>query len=213
MVFTTTEASNDGFSFFSWKGSWNGLDKRPGFAETSCVDDFRDQLTLDFSHFIVVHGAGSFGSLTMDLQNILSLVNLAKCLNLSHNRLGGGFFHEDIILLFMNLQILDLSDNLLSGELSSFKSLPNLQVLHLESNELYGSVLEDLLGRLIPLEELDLSNNGFPGPIHVINSANLNILNLSSNALSGSLPSSLGRCLIVDLSSNMLPSYVLAMQN
>ncbi|XP_057494047.1 isopentenyl phosphate kinase [Actinidia eriantha] len=41
-----------------------GMDwsKRPGFAETSCgVDDFHDQPTLSFSHFIVVHGAGSFG--------------------------------------------------------------------------------------------------------------------------------------------------------
>ncbi|CAL5430876.1 unnamed protein product [Camellia sinensis] len=41
-----------------------GMDwsKRPGFTETSCVvDDFCDQPALDFSHFIVVHGAGSFG--------------------------------------------------------------------------------------------------------------------------------------------------------
>ncbi|KAL7180829.1 hypothetical protein ACSBR1_039817 [Camellia fascicularis] len=41
-----------------------GMDwsKRPRFTETSCVvDDFCDQPALDFSHFIVVHGAGSFG--------------------------------------------------------------------------------------------------------------------------------------------------------
>ncbi|CAL5355013.1 unnamed protein product [Camellia sinensis] len=41
-----------------------GMDwsKRPGFTETSCVvDDFCDQPALDFSHFMVVHGAGSFG--------------------------------------------------------------------------------------------------------------------------------------------------------
>ncbi|XP_052184975.1 isopentenyl phosphate kinase isoform X2 [Diospyros lotus] len=41
-----------------------GMDwsKRPGFAEPSCVvDDFIDQQALALSHFIVVHGAGSFG--------------------------------------------------------------------------------------------------------------------------------------------------------
>ncbi|KAF5939134.1 hypothetical protein HYC85_023393 [Camellia sinensis] len=41
-----------------------GMDwsKRPGFTETSCVvDDFCDQPALDFCHFMVVHGAGSFG--------------------------------------------------------------------------------------------------------------------------------------------------------
>ncbi|KAL6993099.1 hypothetical protein U1Q18_011218 [Sarracenia purpurea var. burkii] len=154
-----------------------------------------------------------FGSLTLDLQNIWSLVNSAQYLNLSHNRLGGGFFPEDVIPLFRNLQVLDLCDNLLSGELRSFGSLPNLQVLRLGSNELYGPVPEELLGSLIPLEELDLSDNGFSGPIPVINSTTLNILNLSSNALSGSLPSSVGRCLIVDLSSNMLSGDVSAMQS
>ncbi|KAL6983423.1 hypothetical protein U1Q18_016809 [Sarracenia purpurea var. burkii] len=47
----------------SSSGKVLGMDwsKRPGFAETSCVDDFRDQPALDFNHFIVVHGAGSFG--------------------------------------------------------------------------------------------------------------------------------------------------------
>ncbi|XAR55907.1 Isopentenyl phosphate kinase [Bertholletia excelsa] len=45
-------------------GKVSGMDwsKRPGFAEISCaVDDFGDQPTLDLNHFIIVHGAGSFG--------------------------------------------------------------------------------------------------------------------------------------------------------
>ena len=49
--------------------------------------------------------------------------------------------------------------------------------------------------------------------IHEINSTRLSVLNLSSNALSGSLPSSVGRCLIVDLSRNMLSGDVSAMQS
>ncbi|KAF7124695.1 hypothetical protein RHSIM_Rhsim12G0133300 [Rhododendron simsii] len=45
-------------------GKVHGMDwsKRPGFEETSCVvDDFSFQQDLHSSHFIVVHGAGSFG--------------------------------------------------------------------------------------------------------------------------------------------------------
>lgn len=51
------------------------------------------------------------------------------------------------------------------------------------------------------------------GPIDEINSSNLNILNLSSNGLSGSLPSSLRRCLTVDLSRNMISGDISIMQS
>ncbi|GFY80296.1 leucine-rich receptor-like protein kinase family protein [Actinidia rufa] len=153
------------------------------------------------------------GSLAMDAQNISSLANTVQYLNLSHNSLSGGFFHDDVIPLFRNLQVLDLGDNQLSGELPAFASLPNLRVLRLGSNGFFGSIPEELLESLIPLEELDLSGNGFSDRIHEINSTRLSVLNLSSNALSGSLPSSVGRCLIVDLSRNMLSGDVSAMQS
>ncbi|KAF5944838.1 hypothetical protein HYC85_018915 [Camellia sinensis] len=153
------------------------------------------------------------GSLDMDLQNISSLSNTVQYLNLRHNGLGGGFFHPEVIQLFRNLQVLDLGDNQLSGELAPFWSLPNLRVLRLGSNRLFGSIPEELLESLIPLEELDLSENGFSGPIHVINSTTLSNLNLSSNALSGSLPSTVGRCVIVDLSRNMLSGDLSAVQS
>lgn len=39
--------------------------------------------------------------------------------------------------------------------------LINLRVLRLGSNQLYGEIPVELLGSLIPLEELDLSDNGF----------------------------------------------------
>ncbi|PSS36722.1 Inactive receptor kinase [Actinidia chinensis var. chinensis] len=153
------------------------------------------------------------GSLAMDAQNISSLANTVQYLNLSHNSLSGGFFHDDVIPLFRNLQVLDLGDNQLSGELPAFASLPNLRVLRLGSNGFFGSIPEELLGSLIPLEELHLSGNGFSGRIHEINSTRLSVLNLSSNVLSGSLPSTVGRCLVMDLSRNMLSGNVSPMQS
>ncbi|XP_059641026.1 probable inactive receptor kinase At5g10020 [Cornus florida] len=153
------------------------------------------------------------GSLSMDLQNISSLANTAQYLNLRHNKLDGEFFSDDAISLFRNLQFLDLGDNHLTGELPSFGSLHNLRVLRLGSNEFHGSIPEELFESAIPLEELDLSDNGFSGSIHGINSTTLSMLNLSANALSGSLPSSMGNCLNVDLSRNMLFGDISVMQS
>ncbi|KAF5960624.1 hypothetical protein HYC85_001833 [Camellia sinensis] len=154
-----------------------------------------------------------YGSLSMDLYNISSLANTVQHLNLSNNDLGGGFFKDEAIQLFRNLEVLDLGHNHINGQLPSFGSLPNLQVLRLGNNRLFGLIPEELLEDLIRLKELDLSGNGFSGPIHVINSTTLSILNLSSNVLSGSLPSSVGGCRIVDLSRNVLTGDISVMQS
>ncbi|KAA8546884.1 hypothetical protein F0562_003313 [Nyssa sinensis] len=154
-----------------------------------------------------------YGSILMDMQNISSFANSVQYVNMSHNNLTGGFFNDDSMALFRNLQVLDLGNNQITGELPLFGSLPNLQVLRLGSNELHGLIPERLLESSIPLEELDLSGNGFSGSIHEINSTTLNILNLSSNALSGSLPSSVGKCLIVDLSRNTLSDDISIVQS
>ncbi|OIW20018.1 hypothetical protein TanjilG_31936 [Lupinus angustifolius] len=139
-----------------------------------------------------------------EAQDIRALAHTVRFLNLSKNRLDGPFFGVDSMKLFVNLEILDLSDNLIRGELPSFGSLSNkFRVLRLRRNLLFGSVPEELLQSSLLLEELDLSGNGFSGSISVINSTTLNILNLSSNRLSGSLPRSLSRCTVVDFSRNM----------
>ncbi|KAM7529227.1 hypothetical protein LguiB_032637 [Lonicera macranthoides] len=154
-----------------------------------------------------------FGSLSMDAGRISGLVNTVQHVNLSHNRLYGGFFGEDSISLFRNLKVLDLGNNQLTGELPSFGWLPNLRVLLLGNNQLYGLIPAELLGISIPLEELDLSGNGFSGSLQVINSTTLRTLNLSSNELSGQLPTSLGNCVIVDLSRNRLSDDISVMQS
>ncbi|CAM8902138.1 unnamed protein product [Rhodiola kirilowii] len=144
--------------------------------------------------------------------NLSSFVYTVGHVNLSHNGLGGGFFQEESISLFQNLAVLDLSYNQLTGSLPPFGSLRYLQILRLGNNQFTGTIPEELLESSMPLEELDLSVNGFTGSIHEINSTSLNILNLSSNGLSGPIPSSFRKCSVVDLSRNMISGALPDMQ-
>ncbi|WOG93654.1 hypothetical protein DCAR_0312940 [Daucus carota subsp. sativus] len=164
-----------------------------------------EHVDLSFNQF--------FGSVLVDVVNISGLANTVQYVNLSHNNLSGGFFSADAVVLFRNLRVLDLGDNQLTGQLPSFGSLPNLHVLRLGNNQLYGSIPDELLENTIPVEELDLSHNGFSGSIPKINSTSLRTLNLSLNVLSGFLPPSVGSCQFVDLSRNSLSDDISVVQN
>ncbi|EOA19860.1 hypothetical protein CARUB_v10000111mg [Capsella rubella] len=152
------------------------------------------------------------GGLSLSVDNISSISNTLRHLNLSHNALNGKFFSAESIASFKNLEILDLENNQINGELPHFGSQPSLRVLKLARNQLFGLVPEELLQSSIPLQELDLSQNGFTGSISEINSTTLNMLNLSSNGLSGDLPSSLKSCLAIDLSGNTFSGDVSVVQ-
>ncbi|KAI3462020.1 hypothetical protein Pfo_018683 [Paulownia fortunei] len=115
--------------------------------------------------------------------------------------------------LFRNLRILDLSDNGIVGKVPDIGQLPNLQVLRLGSNRLFGSVPGGFLQGEVPFVELDLSANEFSGPIPEINSTTLGTVNLSSNLISGLLPLSIGNCRIVDLSRNLLSDDISILTN
>lgn len=104
-----------------------------------------------------------YGGLSMGVENVSSLANTVRVVNLSHNQLKGGFLKEEAIALFKNLEVLDLGDNWIAGELPSFGSLPGLRVLRLGKNQLSGPLPVELLEGFVPLEELDLSHNGFTG--------------------------------------------------
>nr|XP_043634104.1 probable inactive receptor kinase At5g10020 [Erigeron canadensis] len=158
--------------------------------------------------YVDLSGNAFYGSLSSANNVVPSVVNTVQYVNLSRNRLGGGFFSEEILVLFRNLHVLDLSDNELNGKLPSFGLIPNLEVLRLSNTQLFGPIPEELLENFIPLKELDLSRNGFSGSIPRINSTSLTTLNLSSNELSGSLPLALGNCQIVDLSNNILSDNI-----
>ncbi|CAH8281701.1 unnamed protein product [Eruca vesicaria subsp. sativa] len=153
------------------------------------------------------------GGLDLSVDNLTSISNTLRHLNLSHNALNGAFFTADAIGSFKNLEVVDLENNQINGELPRFGSQPGLKILRLARNELFGTVPGELLQSSIPLRELDLSQNGFTGSISEINSTTLTLLNLSSNGLSGDLPSSFKSCLVIDLSGNTFSGDVSVVKN
>ncbi|PNT13788.1 hypothetical protein POPTR_011G163700v4 [Populus trichocarpa] len=126
-----------------------------------------------------------------------------KVLNLSHNQLSGSLLNGSDLQLFASVKVLDLSYNQLTGELPGFDFAYELQVLKLSNNKFSGSIPNDLLkGDSLLLTELDLSANNLSGPISMIMSTTLSVLDLSSNALVGELPLVTGSCAVLDLSNN-----------
>ncbi|CAI8607347.1 unnamed protein product [Vicia faba] len=174
---------------------------------------FHTLLDLKMLKNLSLAGNQFYGGLSITLENVSSLANTVRFLNVSHNKLNGNFFLKDAIGLFWNLRALDLSDNMIRGELPSFVSFRELRVLKLTSNLFFGDVPEDLLLTSMSLEELNLNSNGFTGSIGVINSTTINILDLSSNSLSGPLPTSLRSCTIIDLSRNMFSGDISVIEN
>ncbi|KAK1315195.1 putative inactive receptor kinase [Acorus calamus] len=154
-----------------------------------------------------------YGGLPANPEDLTSVGNTLHYLNLSSNRLSGGFFSAAAMEKFRNLEVLDLGHNGFTGEMPSpFGSLFTLRVLRVGDNRLYGPMPLELLGSSFQLTELDLSLNGFTGSVTDINSTILRVLNLSSNGLTGSLPGTLGNCVTVDLSGNHFDGDLSVMQ-
>ncbi|XP_031249014.1 receptor-like protein EIX2 [Pistacia vera] len=89
------------------------------------------------------------------------------------------------------VKILDLSSNILSGEVSEeIMSLTGLVGLNLSRNNLSGEITSKI-GYLKSLDFLDLSRNQFSGEIPPTLSliSGLSVLDLSNNNLSGRIPS------------------------
>eukprot|EP00261_Vitis_vinifera_P034072 XP_019075315.1 PREDICTED: probable LRR receptor-like serine/threonine-protein kinase IRK isoform X2 [Vitis vinifera] len=93
-----------------------------------------------------------------------------------------------------NLEILDMSTNNLSGELSHcWTYWQSLTRLNLGNNNLSGKI-PDSMGSLFELEALHLHNNRLSGdiPPSLRNCKSLGLLDLGGNKLSGNLPSWMG---------------------
>ncbi|XP_042501934.1 LRR receptor-like serine/threonine-protein kinase GHR1 [Macadamia integrifolia] len=137
-------------------------------------------------------------------QKFLLLISESiKYLDLSNNQFTGSLVDGGELPIFGSLQVLDLSNNQLSGELPEFNFVYELEVLRLANNRFTGFVPNGLLkGDSLVLTELDLSGNNLSGPINMITSTNLRILNLASNVISGELPLLTGSCTVLDLSKN-----------
>ncbi|GJW43006.1 receptor-like protein EIX2 [Tanacetum coccineum] len=134
-------------------------------------------------------------------------------LDLSYNQIGGKLppFHSNppnTILVMKsnkfegpltsfpsNVWVLDLSDNLLSGNVPQTNRTmnPNLQVINLSKNQFTGGVSRHLC-KVVSIIVLDLSQNNFSGrlPWCLGNLNNLEVMDLTYNTITGFLPSSLG---------------------
>ncbi|KAJ9679066.1 hypothetical protein PVL29_021099 [Vitis rotundifolia] len=106
-----------------------------------------------------------------------------------------------------SLQMLDLSGNLLSGELPDcWENWPRLALLNLGDNQFAGPVPTSM-GSLLCLSSLHLHNNYLSGMFPPLeNCTDLTLMDLSENGFSGSVPmwigNNLSNLVVLALSSN-----------
>ncbi|XP_016700046.1 receptor-like protein 15 [Gossypium hirsutum] len=163
-----------------------------------CLGGLRRLQMLDLSHNDL------FGEIPEELRMSSSLANLI----LSNNSLSGKII-PTVYHLIILLEELRLDGNKFEGEISYFSpiSIKNLQVLDVSDNDISGE-LPTWLWDTISLKILDFSKNNFEGPItmQLCKLINLDFLDLSSNHLSGTIPScsNLQRMRHVHLANNRL---------
>ncbi|KAL5991314.1 hypothetical protein ACLOJK_012221 [Asimina triloba] len=122
-----------------------------------------------------------------------------KRISLSHNNLSGMIENPpngSSEALLQNLQVLDLSGNLLSGKIpSDIGVFSNLQLLNISGNSLVGAI-PGSIGKLKAVDVVDLSKNQLNGsiPTEIGGAAALKELRLDNNFLSGKIPAEIGKC-------------------
>ncbi|MBK7094094.1 MAG: T9SS type A sorting domain-containing protein [Saprospiraceae bacterium] len=125
------------------------------------------------------------GIIPGDIANLHNLKNL----NLYYNAFN---YISNEIFKMPSLEVIDLSDNFIVGEIPDYLNLPSLKNLILTKNDFFGSIPGEL-GMCNKLILLALQNNNFSGtiPSELSNLKELKGLFLSENELQGLLPDSL----------------------
>ncbi|QCE11978.1 LRR receptor-like serine/threonine-protein kinase FLS2 [Vigna unguiculata] len=112
-------------------------------------------------------------------------------LDLSFNKFTGSL---PSFRMVKNLRYLSLAHNSFTGTISThFEGLENLLIINLGDNFLGGKIPVSLF-TLPSLQELTLSHNGFHGPLDEfsnVSSSKLQLIDLSSNSLEGTIPVSI----------------------
>lgn len=150
------------------------------------------------------------------------LSSSVRTIDLSRNKFSGGLYW------FCNstygAAIVDLSNNLLSGEISKdcFRNLVTLDYLNLSNNNFSGGI-PSLADWYCTLTSFHLRNNSFTGeiPLSLKDCDRLQILDLGGNLFSGEIPAWIGERFqdlgILSLRSNdlngTLPSTLCRLQN
>ncbi|KAJ6677235.1 LRR RECEPTOR-LIKE KINASE [Salix viminalis] len=153
----------------------------PDFSSVDAVDDTFPGFDLSFNRFE--------GLLPAFPCNTASLI-------LSNNLFSGPISHICNIA-GETLSFLDLSDNLLTGQLPNcFMNWSTLAVLNLANNNLSGEIPSSV-GSLFSLQTLSLNNNSLYGelPMSLKNCTMLKFLDLGRNQLSGEIPAWIGESL------------------
>ncbi|KAG8069938.1 hypothetical protein GUJ93_ZPchr0006g44103 [Zizania palustris] len=145
------------------------------------------------------HGNGSVQGLQLerlglagaapDLDALTALPGL-RVLSMSNNALAGAF--PNVSALGM-LKMLYLSRNKLSGVIpdGTFRPMRGLRKLHLADNDFSGPIPSSITSpRLL---ELSLAHNRFDGPLPDFSQPELRFVDVSSNNLSGPIPTGLSR--------------------
>ncbi|XBH96771.1 hypothetical protein VPH35_087092 [Triticum aestivum] len=131
---------------------------------------------------LLLNGTGLAGALSPAIGNLTFL----RTLDLSFNSLHGG-----IPASLGRLQGLYLDDNAFSGTFPvNLSSCVSMNEMVLDNNKIGGRIPAELGEKLTSLTEFSLSNNSFTGhiPASLANLSHLQILDLTSNQLVGSIP-------------------------
>jgi RHS repeat-associated protein len=179
-------------------------------------------------------------TLYLSSNNFSSFPDLGSLVELVELNMGGNPFPAGPLPSWLQnltkLTILNFASASRTGDLSPIYGLTQLSSLHLQSNQLTGTISPAIgnltklvnlylnvnqlsgnipaeIGNLPPLNTLQLSNNQLSGsiPSTIGNLVNLTSLTLSSNQLTGGIPSSIGNLTfltVLNLSSNQLSGSI-----
>ncbi|KAL3515790.1 hypothetical protein ACH5RR_022692 [Cinchona calisaya] len=126
-----------------------------------------------------------------------SSLNHLQQLNFAHNRLSGPL-PDGLFGLLPRLEMIDLSNNGLSGQLNPYDQLPRtIKTVDLSSNNFEGMIQSSFLQSSLNLISFNVSDNSFNGPLpsNICNfSSSIKVLDFSVNHFNSSVPYGFGKC-------------------